>query len=87
MLTGSPSVSEFFNLILIRFSRPQASRFNSLSLRPSVMVNFLIYLVYSRFFTLKVDSRYCYTENTLLLLIMALLARGNARVKTPPYDT
>ena len=54
-INGQPGVPELFNLILNRFSNPEANRHNILNLRPSVISNFLSYLDYSVVFSLKDD--------------------------------
>ena len=56
-INGQPGISELFNLILNRFSNPEANRYNILNLRPSVISNFLSYLDYSMFFSLKDDPQ------------------------------
>ncbi len=48
-INGQPDISELFNLILNRFSNPEANRHNILNLRPSIISNFLLYLDYYMF--------------------------------------
>ena len=56
-INGQPGISKPFNLILNRFSNPEANSYNILNLRPSVISNFLAYLDYSMFLSLKDDSQ------------------------------
>ena len=57
-INGQPGISELFNLILNRFSNPEANRHNILNLRPSVISNFLVYLDYSIFLALRIIPSY-----------------------------